>query len=117
MSQSPNYLDLDAVLPEVELVVKLNGKEHRLKPLSVEDFVRNMKDQAALAASSGDVETEIDTVIKMLARAFPTMQAADLKKVELNKLWKLLEFARENNGSKAAEGELTEAPENPRKAG
>lgn len=120
MNESINYLDLDAIAPDVELVVKLGGKEHRMRPLSVEDFVKNIKDQSALAASNSDVEAEIDLVIKMLIRAFPTMKGEDLKKVELNKLWKLLEFARDNNGAKTAEGDIKaeqEQAENPQTAG
>ena len=120
-SKPTNFLDLDAVAPEVELTVKLNGKKHKLKPLSVEDFIRNTKDQIALS-SVGDVESEVNLILKMLVRAFPTLTEEELREVPLNKLWKLLEFARENNGSakveEEAKAEQEATPsENPQTAG
>lgn len=118
MSETTNFLDLDAIAPEVEMTVRLNGQEHHLKPLSVEDFIKNTKDQASLGAS-GNVEDELNLVLRMLLRAFPTMNEEELRAVPLTKLWKLLEFAKENNGSTKIENEVEEEkkPSNPRKAG
>lgn len=114
MSDATNFLDLDAVAPEIDLTVKLNGKKHKLKPLSVEDFIKNTKDQAALGAST-QVEDEVNLVLRMLTRSFPTMTEDELRQVPLNKLWKLLEFARDNGGASKVEEETKAetAAENP----
>jgi hypothetical protein len=120
-SKATNFLDLDAVAPEVDLTVKLNGKKHKLKPLSVEDFIKNTQDQMSLSGAS-NVEDEVNLVLKMLTRAFPTIAEDELRAVPLNKLWKLLEFARDNNGSGKVEDEAraeqeAKASENPPTAG
>jgi hypothetical protein len=53
-------------------------------------------------------------VIDMLIRAFPTMTERMLKELELIKLYKILDFANANNGSKKVEQEAEqEAKANP----
>lgn len=126
MADTPNFIDLDDVAPEVDLTVKLDGEQHKLHPLSVEGFVLNMKDQKKLqqfAKTSDlddpDVVTEnISVVIRMLTRSFPTLTEEKLRKVPLAKLWKLLNFARSNDGSQAVdEPAPAGAEENPQTAG
>ncbi len=109
----PKYLDLDALEPAVDLTVKLNGVEHKLKQLSVQDFIQNTSDMQALGGNVS-LSEEVALVVKMLTRAFPTMQADDLMNIELAKLWKLLDFALQNNGTndaaKDAAADPTQAP-------
>ncbi|SER25835.1 hypothetical protein SAMN05216548_1144 [Faunimonas pinastri] len=118
MTDSVKYLDLDAIdLTENEFVVKLGGVEHHLKPVTVEDFVENTKLIQSLGVS-GKLEDEVDTVIQMLVRAFPTMTVEQLKKLELVKLNALLDFAHKNNGQKQGEASAeAEATANPPAAG
>jgi hypothetical protein len=110
------FLDLDEVKPAIDLTVRLGGVDHKLKPISVEDFVANTQDQRKLSSASS-LEEEVDVVLRMLVRSFPTMNIEDLRKVDLAKLWKLLEFANETNGSKEIEAETKESGENPQTAG
>ena len=110
------YLDLDAV-KQAEVVVKLNGKSHKLKPVSVSDFVENTKLIASLGPNA-DLETEMATIIKMLLRSFPTMVETDLTNLSFDQLNKLLEFAKEFGGQKSVEDEITkESAGNPQTAG
>ena len=99
------FLDLDALLPAVEVTVKLGGKSHKLKQLSVQDFVANTADQQKLGEAS-TLAAEVETVVRMLHRAFPTITIEAFHKLELAKLYKLLSFALEQNGSDKASKEV-----------
>lgn len=98
MSDNTKILNLDEITPPLEVVVKLNGKEHKLKTFTVEDFVENTKLAQSVTGTELTVEEEVNIVIKMLIRAFPTMSESDLRSMSLDKLSAILEFARENNG-------------------
>ena len=95
------FLDLDALLPAVEVTVKLGGVNHKLKQLSVQDFVANTADQQKLGEAAS-LSAEVETVVRMLHRAFPTITIEAFNKLELAKLYKLLAFALEQNGSDKA---------------
>lgn len=98
------FLDLDAVDLPVQLVVKLGGKEHPLVPVTVESFVANTKLLQQLSkAKDGDLEAEVNLVIKVILRAFPTMTDEMLRKMPLANLNKLMGVAQDNDGTKAVE--------------
>jgi hypothetical protein len=114
---STNYLDLDAIIPEDEITVKLGGVEHKLVPITLEDFVRNTKAVQAMGAQV-DPEAEMAMVTDMLFRAFPTMTPEITGKLTLIQLNKLLEFAMEHNGAKQVQKEAAaEAKTDPTSAG
>jgi len=118
-ANGPVYLDLDAIENEVEIVVKLNGKEHALQPITVDDFIYNTKLVQDLGTNP-DFEKETMTIIKMLIRAFPTMTEEELRKLPLVKLNAILDFAQKHNGSKQVEESMAEEAkevENPPTAG
>ena len=69
------YLDLDAVVPDTEVIVKLGGVEHKLVPITLEDFVRNTKTVQSMNATA-DPDAEMAMVRDMLERAFPSMKPA-----------------------------------------
>ena len=121
MTSAPNFIDLDEVSPATDVTVRLNGAQHKLVPISVEDFIANTRDQAQLGEISDSdpaaVEKNLNLIIKMLVRSFPTLTEDDLRKIQLSKLWKLLEFAREAGGQEEVEKEAAPADENPPTAG
>jgi Mg2+/Co2+ transporter CorC len=98
------FLDLDAVSMPTEVVVKLDGKEHKLQELTVQDFIENTKDQAKLGETS-TVEEQMDVMIAMIHRAFPTISEDQLRKLGLTKMTSLLNFALQNNGDADARDE------------
>jgi hypothetical protein len=107
------YLDLDSFANEQEFVVKLKGIEHKLVSLTVNDFIFNTKLIQSLGTAP-DIETELNAVIKMLTRAFPTMTEEMLRGMEIQKLNAILDFAHANNGQRAGEAEAkAEAATNP----
>jgi len=110
------YLDLDALV-NVEKTVRFKGKEHKLKHVSVQDFVDNVKLAQSLGPDAG-IEKEVEATITMLLKAFPTMDRADLMDVPLEALNKILAFAQANDGSDAVKGAAeADAKANPPTAG
>lgn len=117
MTTTPKYLDLDALAAEEEFFVKLKGKDHKLEPMSVDAFINTTKLIQESKAEAG-IEEEIQTLVKLLKMAFPTMSDADLRGLPLTHLNALLEFAMQKNGAKEVTQEAEkEAAANPPKAG
>lgn len=114
MSSNMKYIDLDAVDPNAnEVVIKLGGEEHKLVPITVEDFITNTKLVQSLGTST-DIEKEFEIVINMLCRSFPTIKEDQFRKLPLEKLNRILEIARANNGEEEVKKEAeAEAQENP----
>jgi hypothetical protein len=111
------YFDLDAVVPD-EVVIKLGGKEYPLKPVSVDDFIKNSKMLQAIEGAASDLEATLAHTIDLLTRAFPTMSEAIIRKMSMLQMNKLVELAHGMNGQKAAEASAAAvATENPSTAG
>lgn len=102
---STNLIDLDAIDNFPDLVVKLAGKEHKLVPVSVDDFVANTKLLASLG-KDGDLEKEVEGLKSIILRAFPTMDRDDLGRVPLVNLNKLVGVAQGNDGTNAVKEEV-----------
>jgi hypothetical protein len=102
----PKILDLDELVKD-EFIVKLNGKEHKLHPVTLGTFLENVKDIEKVGKAAS-VEDEIAMTRKMLQRAFPTMETSDLDGLTMLQMNSILEFAYENNGQKATEKKLKE---------
>jgi hypothetical protein len=111
-------LDLDKIpAGQPEVVVKLNGKEHRLKPMTVDGFIQNMKLVQGMK-NEGNFEEEIEVVKDMILILFPTMTREDLGTMTFPQLEALKNFAQEASGSNEAEAGAAEAAsENPPTAG
>lgn len=108
----PIVLDLDELVKD-EFVVKLNGREHKLHQVTLGTFLENIKDIEKIGKSAS-IEDEISLTRKMLQRAFPTMETADLDGLTVIQMNKILDFAYENNGQKAGEKKAEEgASQNP----
>jgi hypothetical protein len=119
MSNQPNYLDLDAIGTEISLVVKLDGKDHQLQAISVDDFVTNLQIVQKMGTDV-TVDQEIDLLVDMLSRAFPTIPKERLRKLTLPQLNALMSKAKEFNGQNAVTDEVkeklkSEGAENPPK--
>lgn len=97
----PIVLDLDDLVKD-EFVVKLKDKEHKLHPVTLGTFLENIKDIEKIGKAAS-IEDEINLTRKMLQRAFPTMDVADLDGLTLVQMNKILDFAYEHNGQKATE--------------
>ncbi|MFA9261790.1 MAG: hypothetical protein ACEQSB_00320 [Undibacterium sp.] len=107
-------LDLDKVAPAVVMSLKLNGKTHKLKEIDVETFIENMKEIEQLSVGGSAVD-EINMSIKIILRSFPTLTDKELRKLTLNQLTAISNYARsggEDEAEKPAEGDTSgNAPE------
>ncbi|MCK1543425.1 hypothetical protein IVB12_16025 [Bradyrhizobium sp. 179] len=112
---NPNrvVLDLDAIVPEKDVVLKLDNKEHPLHPVTVENFVKNMKTMEKLGTGALDTEQEKNLIVEMLEQVFPTVEKGRFARLTMIQLDQLLTFARANSGEEQV---ATEASENPPKA-
>lgn len=98
------YLDLDALASDNVKVLKFQGAEHKLVPVTVDAFIANVKAVQELGVSPS-FEAEVDAVVAMLARAFPTFPVPQMRELPLEHLNKILDFAQNNDGTKQAESE------------
>lgn len=105
-----NFLDLDALSDTTEKVVKLKGKEHRLRPVTVGQFIENAKIVQSLGTNP-KFEDEFEAIVKMLLKAFPTLERRDLEDLPIEHLNKILEFARDYDGTNAAAQEANANPQ------
>lgn len=112
MTKAPNILDLDALVQEPMDII-LNEKTHRLRHVTLKDFLENAKDVEALGKSPS-LREEIDITKRMLGRAFPTMKDEDFDGLTMQQMQAVVDFAHANNGQ--ADGAVTatgEAKANP----
>jgi hypothetical protein len=111
------YFDLDAVVPD-EVVIKLGGKQYALKPVSVDDFIKNSKMLQAIDGAANDLESTLAHTVDLLTRAFPTMSEKVIRGMSMLQMNKLVELAHGMNGQKASEtSAAAAATENPPTAG
>src|SRR4051812_28489368 len=107
------YLDLDGIRPEKQIIIKLDGVDHELKPVTVEDFVENIQTMQKLGTGNLDVATEKAMLVDMLAQVLPTIGAPRLSKLTMQQLHTLIDFCREHNGEKDVPKEAVKEAPNP----
>jgi hypothetical protein len=90
-------LNLDSVKPAEERVLKLNGREHAMKPMSVGDFIDNSR-TARVQEGGADPATEFELVLGMVARAFPTIPADELRGLTFAQLNTILSWSESGVG-------------------
>lgn len=88
-------LNLDEVKP-VDKTLKMNGKSHVLKPMSVGDFIAITQAAEAEAKSKEEVplSKQIEQFVELAGTAFPTIPADELNALSLPQLTQIVEFAR-----------------------
>lgn len=107
MTKSPKILDLDALVQE-QIIVRLNGRDHELRPVTLKDFAENAKDIETMGKAPS-LEEEIKITKRMLARAFPTMTETDFDGLNMAQMQAVIDYAHSNNGQNA--GQVTAAEE------
>jgi len=103
------FLDLDALAPKEVFKIKLNGKEHEMKQMTVEDFVWASK-EAEERGNASDPLTMVGTMIDVLQRQFPTIDKEEFKKLGFDKLAAILDFTRKV-AEEGADSAIQEAAE------
>lgn len=105
-TQEARFLDLDALAPEVDVSITLNGNNHKMAEMSVQDFVWAQKlageqekfDQDNM--KDGDYELIMGRMVDVLSRQFPTCKRDEIAALPIPKLTALIKFT----GQLGAEG-------------
>src|SRR5210317_2563167 len=115
------FLDLDALATKEIIRIKLNGKDHEMKQMTVEDFVWATKEAEIRDGDETDPSKMINMMIEVLGRQFPTIEDQEFRSMGFDKLAALLDFTRKiaSEGSEevvaeaAAEGKVVMTEETP----
>jgi hypothetical protein len=85
-------LNLDA-LAKVELTVTLNGKDHQVKEMGVDDFIQASAEAEAMKSLDGDsLKENISATIKHLHRVLPTIPETEIRALSVSQLAALVAF-------------------------
>lgn len=97
MSQEVKYLDLDAIAPKVAFKIRLDGEDHFMKEMSVEDFVWATNEAQKQLDNYDNMTPKemVESMIAVLSRQFPTVKEKQFKDMGLEKMRRLMEFTRE----------------------
>lgn len=90
-------LNLDEIAPKETLTVVVDGTSHKMRPITVSDYLANMKLIEDLGMNP-TMSQEIEASIEMIQRAFPTMKKDELKGWSVERMRMLVEIARDGSG-------------------
>lgn len=122
MSDLTRYLDLDALTTQrAEAGFKLDGTFHQMVPVSVENFVANLKGVQALQDflktaedASLVAEKNLDLACRTLSRAYPTLSYEQFHALPMWQLDTITKYTQALDGTDAANAEAAkEAAANP----
>ena len=101
MSNSPEFLDVDAVAPRVKKVIKINGKKHEFVAPNVATFIREMqrvKEMQVKARDSDEdaqlaaIEIMVVSMQESVRSAFPSVSEEDVNLLNLDQLKAIQSF-------------------------
>lgn len=88
-----NVLNLDEIETGLERAIVLGGKRHALKPMSVEDYIAQLKD-AQSAETEKDPVKMFELMVASVQRAFPSLKPAEVRKLSVAQLQKMMAFVQ-----------------------
>lgn len=90
------FLDLDGLAPAAKFSIRLNGKTHEMKEMTVEDFVWATKEADSRVEAAGEnMGAVAEAMVDVLHRQFPTVERKEFMALDLDKLSALLKFTRD----------------------
>lgn len=103
-------LNIDELLNNTKprLTIIVDGEKHFAKVPTVEDFLGNLKDLEALAASP-DAKGDVELTCKMIERAFPTLPVDRVKTFPIEAIEQLFNMVRSMEAEEKAETEKQSA--------
>jgi hypothetical protein len=105
-------LNLDE-LAQVTRTVHLNGEDHAVKEMSVQDFVAATQEARKLeAAGGGGLVENLDASIKHLNRVLPTIPEAVLRALSMRQVAVLVSFVNGALEEEASKAKTEDAPGN-----
>jgi hypothetical protein len=98
-----HVLNLDEIETGLERTVVLGGKNYPLKPMSVEDYIAQLKDAQA-AEKEQDTVKLFELMVNSVGRAFPSMKEGVIRKLTVAQLQKLMAFVQSVAEEETKEG-------------
>lgn len=87
-------LNIDEIVNEApKHQIQLNGEMHEMHEPTVKDFIKNLRAFENLAESPSPSQ-EVEMMVDVVSRAFPTVKRSDFEEMSLDKINKIFEFAR-----------------------
>lgn len=99
-TKNPRFLDLDAIVPDTSLGVKIGGVSYEMSPLNIGDFVKNLK---AARLNESNPEKQITSVKEILKRSFKTITDEVLDTLNFPQLLALKDYVQKHNGQTETE--------------
>lgn len=115
-SQETRFLDLDALVPDIAVSIKIDGEKHEMAEMSVKDFVWAQKitgEQKKLdpeTMTDEDHENVLKSMVDVLHRQFPTCDRTKIAALPISKLTALIKFTGQL-GAEGATAAIAEAAE------
>jgi hypothetical protein len=97
-------LNLDQLETTIDKVVTIKGVDHRMTPLSVEDFINQMKEIDQATSSDMTALEMYELSLKVILRAFPTIPETQLRALNTFQIDSLYAFLKEKVDHAAEEG-------------
>lgn len=99
---------LEALVRPTPLIIEIDDVKHPLVPATVETYIQNMRDIQALSLNADPVE-ELQLAVKLIARAFPSLEERTIRGWSVDVIHQLAQIARGASGEVVSETE-GEAP-------
>lgn len=87
-------LNLDALDTNVERSIIVKGKTYMMQPFSVEDFINQMKEIEQIGDKEPSGSEMYETSLRMILRAFPTLDDATLRSLNTFQVDAIYNFLR-----------------------
>lgn len=112
-------LNIDAFV-QPKRVLTMGGVQHEVKPLTVQDFIDNLKAASELegkSLSEVPLHEQVDASVKEIIKAVPTLQEGVVRAMSIEAITAILNFIRGDldpkAGAKATEGEGADSAKKP----
>lgn len=109
---APLFINLDEVNDAPLVIIQVKGVKHPLKPVSVRDFIKNLKDLENLALDASMLD-EIEILTNIIVRGFPTLTKDEVLDWPLPHLQKIALLARNGSGEIAGSQASVEEAQKP----
>lgn len=102
-------IDMDSAgaLAPPDVVLKMNGKTHAMKPMSVGDFIFFSRAQKK-ADDVKDPAEQLEALVGLITRVFPTVKRDELEALPLTNLLKIAQYAQGTGEEIAAQAAAAE---------
>lgn len=100
-------LNLDEIDTGIEKAFTLGGKTHKMKPLSVMDFIAQTKRLDEMKATDASAEDNLNFMIDCVVAAFPTVTREEVAALDLGRIRKLTDYINADLEAETEEGNVS----------